>query len=101
MDITNYDEKAFTYVPTYGDEYTGYNCCMISFVVFLYSNALKIMLVDYVGIEMGCFDYYSDAAPCSKTMRGNYFTTFLLYIPQCINFYQKMLLHKHLFTRHR
>ena len=30
MDIKNYDEMAYKYVPTYGDEYTGYHFHMIS-----------------------------------------------------------------------
>ena len=29
-DITNYDEKAYKYVPSYGDKSTGYHCHMIS-----------------------------------------------------------------------
>ena len=33
-DITNDDEKAYKYGPTYGDESTGYHCHMISVVVF-------------------------------------------------------------------
>ena len=49
----NYDEKGYKYVPTYGDESTGYHCNMISVVVFFYSNTLKSMLVDYAVTEMG------------------------------------------------
>ena len=68
-DITNYDEKSYRYVPTYGDESTGYHRHMISVVVFLYSNTLKSMMLDYTVIEMGCFDDNSDAVPRAKTMR--------------------------------
>ena len=50
MDITHYDEKAYKYGSTYGDEPTGYHRHMISVVVFFYSNTLKIMSVDYAGI---------------------------------------------------
>ena len=88
-DIPNYDEMAYKYVPTYGDKYTGYHCHLISVVVFFYSNTLKIMLVDYEVTEMGCFDYYLDAAPRAKTKRGNGITTFLLHVAQCNTFRQK------------
>ena len=37
---------------------------------------------------MGCFDDYSDAASCAKTMRVNCITTFLLHVAQCITFCQ-------------
>ena len=43
----NYDENAYKYGPTYGDESTGYHRHMISFFLFLYSNTLKSMLVGY------------------------------------------------------
>ena len=33
-DITSYDERAYKYVSTYGDESTGYHRRMISAVVF-------------------------------------------------------------------
>ena len=79
-DIKNYDEIAYKYGPTYGDESTGYHCHMISVVVFFYSNTLKIILVDYAVTDMDCFDDYSYAAPRAKTMRGNGITTFLLHI---------------------
>ena len=39
-------------------EYTGYHRHMITVVAFFYSNTLKIMLVDYVVTEMGCFGDY-------------------------------------------
>ena len=52
-DITNYDQIAYTFVPTYGDEFTAYHCHMISVDVFFYSNTFKIMLVDYAVTEMG------------------------------------------------
>ena len=57
-DIINDDEKAYTFAPTYGDESTGYNCHMISVVVFFYSNTVKSMLVDYTVTNMDCFDDY-------------------------------------------
>ena len=79
-DITNDDEMAYTFAQTCGDESTGYNCHMISVVVFFYPNTLKIMFVDYAVTEMGCFDDYSDAAPHAKTMRGDVITTFLLHV---------------------
>ena len=87
-DTTNDDKKAYTFAQTYGDESTGYHSHMISVVVFLYSNTLKSMLVDYSVIEMGCFDDYSDVSPRAKTMRGNGINTFLLHATQCINFHQ-------------
>ena len=61
---------------------------MISFVVFFYSNTLKIMLVDYAVTEMSWFDDYSDGAPRAKTMRGNGITTCRLHVAQCITFSQ-------------
>ena len=87
-DITDYDEMAYKYVPTYGDESTGYHRHMISVVVFFYSNTLKIMLLGYAVTEMGCFDDYSDAAPRAKTMRVNGITKFLLHVAQFITFSQ-------------
>ena len=89
-DITNDDEKVYTFAPTYGDESTGYHCHMISVVVFLYSNTLKSMLVVYALTDIGCFDDYSDADTRVKTMRGNVITTFLLHVAQCITFCQKI-----------
>ena len=68
--ITDNDEKEYTFVPIYGDESTAFHCHMISVVVFLYTNTLQIMLVDYPVIEMGCFGDYSGATPRAKTMRG-------------------------------
>ena len=87
-DITNDDQNAFSFAPTYGDDSTAFHRHMISVVVFLYSNTLKSMLVDYSVIEMGCFDDCFDAVPCAKTMRGNGITTFLLHVTQCITFNQ-------------
>ena len=86
--IANDDEMAYKYVPTYGDESTGYHRHMISVVVFFYSDTLKMMLVDYAVTEMGCFGDYLDASPRAKTMRGNGITTFLLNVAQCITFRQ-------------
>ena len=87
-EITDYDEKSYTFAPTYGDESTGYHCHMISLVVFFYSNTIKSMLVDYAVTDMVCFDDYSDAAPRAKTMRGNGITTFILYVAQYITYRQ-------------
>ena len=42
------------------------------------------MLVEYAVIEMGCFDDYLDAAPHSKTMKGNGITSFILHVAQHI-----------------
>ena len=86
--MTNYDEMAYEYGPTYGYESTGYHCHMISVAVISYSNKLKIMLADYAVTQMGFFDDYSDAAPRDKTMRGNGITTFFLHVSQCITFCQ-------------
>ena len=61
---------------------------MISDVVFFYSNTLKSMLMGYAVIDMGCFGYYSYAAPRSKSMRGNVINTFLFHVAQCITFRQ-------------
>ena len=99
-DITNYDEMAYEYVPTYGDKSTVYHHHIISVVVFFYSNTLKSMLVYYSVTEMGCFDDYSDADPHAKTMRGNGITTFILHVAQYITFRQKIFLQKHSFPRH-
>ena len=68
-DITNYDEKAYKYGPTYEDKSTGYHRHMTLVVVFFYSNTLKSMLVDYEVTDMGFFDDYSDAVPRAKNMR--------------------------------
>ena len=84
------DEKAYTFAPTYRDESTGYHRPMISVVVFFYSNTLKIMLVYYSAIDMGCFDKYLGAAPRAKTMRGNGSTTFILHVSQCITLHQNI-----------
>ena len=91
MDITNYDEKAYKYVPTYVDESTGHHLHMISGVVFFYSNTLKSMLVYYSVTDMGWFDDYLDAAPRVKTMRVDGITIFLLRVSQCITFRQTNL----------
>ena len=85
----NDDQNTYTFVLTYGYGYTAFHHHMISVVVFFYSNTLKIMLVDYVVIEMGIFDDYSYAVPRVKTMRGDFITTFLFQVDQCISFYQK------------
>ena len=98
--ITNYDEKFYKYVPTYGDYSTDFHCHMISGVVIFYSNTLQIILVDYAVTDMGCFDDYSDAAPRGKTMGGNGITTFILHVAQCITFHQKIILQKYLFPIH-
>ena len=44
------------------------------------------MLVDYLVTEMVFFYDYLDAAPHTKTMKGNGITTFLLNFSQCIIF---------------
>ena len=84
--MTNDDQNAFTFTPTYGDISTSFHCHMISVVVFFYSNKIISMLVDYTVTEMGCFDDYSDAAPHAKTMSRNGITTFLLRVDRCITF---------------
>ena len=42
MDITNYDQNAYTFVPTHGDKTTAYHCHMISVVYIFNSNTLKV-----------------------------------------------------------
>ena len=74
---------------------------MISVVVLFYSNKIQSMLVDYVVIEMVCFDKYSDAALSAKIMRGDGMNTSLLHVDQCINFNEFFLLQQHLLPRHR
>ena len=100
-DITNDGEKAYAFVPTYGDESTASHCHIISVVVFFYPNTHQIMLVDYAITQMGSFDDYLDAALRAKTKRVNGNTTFLLHVTQCITFHQQNLLQKHLLPRHR
>ena len=84
----NDDEEAYIFAQTYGDEFTSYHRHIISVVVFLYSNTLKSMLVDYAVTVMGCFDDYLDAEPRDKTMSGNGINTFLLHVSQYITFNQ-------------
>ena len=86
--LTNDDQKAYAFAPTYGDGSTAFHCHMISVLVYSYSNELQCILVDYVVTEMGWFDGYSNAAPRAKTMRGNVITTFILHVAQCITFNQ-------------
>ena len=59
---------------------------MISVVVFSYSETLKSMLIEYSATEMGFLDYYSDADPNHKSIRGKGITTFLFHVAQCIIF---------------
>ena len=59
---------------------------MISVLVFSYSQTLKSMLIEYAAKEMGFLDYYSDADPNHKSIRGNGITTFLFHVSQCILF---------------
>ena len=51
--LTNDDQKAYAFAPTYGDGSTAFHCHMISVLVYSYSNELQCMLVDYVVTEMG------------------------------------------------
>ena len=48
-DITNDDQKAYAFAPTYGDGLTTFHCHMISVVLFSYSHTLQSMLMDYTG----------------------------------------------------
>ena len=91
-DLKNDDQNVYVFAPTYGDGSTNFHRHMISVVVYSYSNILQSVLVDYTVTDMGCFDDYSDDAPCAKTMRGNGITTFLLHVAQCITFNQKKLI---------
>ena len=86
--ISYEDENDYKYGPLYGGESTGFHRHMISVVVFSYSETLESMLVEYVATEMGFLDYYSNAEPNHKRIRGNGITTFLLHIAQCIIFNQ-------------
>ena len=61
--ITNEDENAYKYGPLYGGESTDFHRCMISVVVFAYSESLKSMLVEYVSTKIGFLDDYSDTDP--------------------------------------
>ena len=88
MDITNDDQKDFSFAPTYGDGSTAFQCHMISIFVFSYSNTPQSMFVDYAVIEMVLFDDYLDAAPRAKKIRGNGITNFPLQFYQCITFNQ-------------
>ena len=47
------------------------------------------MLGDYSVTYMGSFEYYLDAAPRAKTMRGNGITSFLLLVAKFTTFCQK------------
>ena len=87
-DITDDEQKYYAFVPTYGDGYTDFKLHTISVIVFYSSNKLQSMLVDYAVTDMGCLDYYSDAVPRAKIMRGNGITTFILHVAQCIIFNQ-------------
>ena len=98
--ITNDDQNAYEFAPTYGDGYTAFHRHMISVIVFFKSITLKIMLVDYAVTEMGRFDEYLDAAPHAKIMKGNGIATFLLHITQYITLINKKLLQQHLLPRH-
>ena len=42
------------------------------------------MLVDYVVIEIGYFNDYSDPVSHAKTMRGNGIASFIFIVSQCI-----------------
>ena len=44
------------------------------------------MLIEYVATEMSFLDYYSDADPNHKIIRGNGITTFIFHVAQCIIF---------------
>ena len=87
-DLTNEDQKAHAFAPTYGDGFTAFCSHMISVVVFSYSNTLQSMLVNYVVTDMGWFNDYLDSAPHAKTMRVNGITNFLLQVSQCVTFNQ-------------
>ena len=71
------DENAYKLGPKYGGESTGLHWHMISVVVFSYSETLKSMLNEYAATEMGFLDYYFDADPNHKSIRGNGITTFI------------------------
>ena len=84
MDVTNDDQNAYAFFPTYGDESTAFHRHMISVVVFFYSNIIQSMLVDYLVIEMSFFYDCSYAALNARTMRGDVVTNFPLHVSQYI-----------------
>ena len=49
------------------------------------------MLADYSVTDISCFDDYSNAAPRTKTMRGNGITTFFLHVAQCSTFHKTII----------
>ena len=59
---------------------------MISFVMFSYSETLKITLIEYAATEMCFLDDYSDADTNHKSIRANGITTYLFHVAQCIFF---------------
>ena len=65
------DENAYKLGPKYGGESTGLYRHMISVVVFSYSETLKSVLIEYAATEMGVLDYYYDADPSHKSIRGS------------------------------
>ena len=83
---TEDDENAYKFGPKYVGESTGFHQYMISVVLFSYSENLKSMLVEYAAIEIGFLDYYSDADPNHKSIRGIGITTFPFHVAQCIIF---------------
>ena len=46
-DLTNDDQKSYSFAPTCGDGSTAFHPHIISVVVFYYLNKLQSMLVDY------------------------------------------------------
>ena len=44
------------------------------------------MLIEYAATEMGFLDFYSDADPNHKSIKGNGITTFLFHVAQFIIF---------------
>ena len=89
-DPTSDDQKAYAFAPTCVDGFTAFHRHIISVVALSYSNTLQIIFVDYAVTDTGCFDDYSDAAPCAKKIMGNGITTFLLRVAPCITFNQNI-----------
>ena len=59
------------------------------------------MLIEYAATEMCFLDYYFDADPNHKIIRGNGITTFLFHVAQCIIFNITTQVKKYLFPMSR
>ena len=99
-DLTDDDQKAYLFAPTYVDGSTSFHRHMISVVVFSSSKQIQSMLVGYAVNDMGFFGDYSGAAPLPRTMKGNGITTFLFHVANVSLSIKRNLLQQHLLPRH-